>query len=96
MFIGAKIRRALDGRDRFEHDEPFEQDSVQNDWNGSANVALILSRGPKAHGGRIATASPDPVATILADQLAAMRESLMEAFPRPMAFVRNGFDEPWR
>jgi hypothetical protein len=42
VFIGAKIHRAVDGRDRFEHDEePFEDDPVQNDWNGSAKVALI-------------------------------------------------------
>jgi hypothetical protein len=30
------------GTDRFERDdEPFEEDPVQSDWNGSAKVALI-------------------------------------------------------
>ncbi len=27
---------------------------------------------------------------------AEMRRLLVEAFPRAMAFVRPGFDEPWR
>ena len=96
-FIGAKIHRALDGRDRFERgDEPFEDDPVQSDWNGSAKVALISVERSESAWQTIAAASSDPVATILADQLAAMRNLLMEAFPEAMQFVRPGFDEPWR
>jgi hypothetical protein len=42
VFIGVKLRRALDGRDRPIHgEEGDEDDPVQNDWNGSAKVALI-------------------------------------------------------
>ena len=41
-FIGAKVHRALDGRDRFQRgEEECDGDPVQNDWNGSAKVALI-------------------------------------------------------
>lgn len=97
VFIGAKIHRALDGRDRWEHgDEPLDEDPVQNDWNGSAKVALISVKRSETAWQTIAAASSDPVATVLAEQLAAMRESLLEAFPRAMTFVRPGFDEPWR
>src|SRR5439155_11729192 len=41
VFIGAKLHRALDGRDRHRHGEEIEDDPVQTDWNGSAKVALI-------------------------------------------------------
>jgi hypothetical protein len=96
-FIPAKIHRALDGRDRFEHDdETVEEDPIQNDWNGSAKVALISVGRSENAWQTIAGASSDAVATVLAEQLAAMRELLLEAFPRAMAFVRPGFDEPWR
>ena len=44
----------------------------------------------------IAAAVSDPVATILADQLAELRGLLLEAFPQATSFVRPGFDEPWR
>ena len=96
VFIGAKIYRAVNGRDRFEHDEePFEV-PVQNDWNGSAKVALISMERSQAAWQAIAAVSSDPAATILADQLAGLRGLLMEAFPHATAFVRPGFDEPWR
>lgn len=40
--VGAKLHRALDGRDRSHHDEDeYDDHPVQNDWNGSAKVALI-------------------------------------------------------
>jgi hypothetical protein len=95
-FIAAKTHRALDGLDRFEHDdEPYEEDPIQNDWNGSAKVALISVGRSETAWQTIAAASSDAVATVLADQLAAMRELLLETFPRAMEFVRPGFDEPW-
>lgn len=43
-FVGARLHRALDGRDRHRHGEDDEDDPVQNDWNGSAKVALIPAR----------------------------------------------------
>src|SRR5262245_32617146 len=38
FLIGAKLRRARSGRDRR---EDSDDDPIQNDWNGSAKVALI-------------------------------------------------------
>ncbi len=97
VFISAKLHRALDGRDRFAHDEdPSEEEPVQNDWNGSAKVALISVERSEAAWRTIAAASSDPAAAIFADQLAALRGLLIAAFPNAMAFVRPGFDEPWR
>ena len=97
VFIGAKIHRALDGHDRFEHGEDaFEDDAVQNDWNGSAKVALISVERSDTAWQTIATASSDPVATILAEQLADLRRLIIEAFPDARSFVRPGFDEPRR
>ena len=91
VFIGAKIHRAVDGRDRFEHDEePFEDDPVQNDWNGSAKVALISVERSETAWQTIAAASSDPVATILADQLAAMREIVDGGFS-----ARDGIRAAW-
>jgi len=59
-FIGAKIHRAADGRDRFEHDgEPFE-DPLQNDWSGSAKVALISVTRSQSAWQTITAASSDP------------------------------------
>jgi hypothetical protein len=59
-------------------------------------VALISVERSETAWQTIAAASSDPVATILADQLAELRRLLMEAFPHATAFVRPGFDEPWR
>ena len=95
-FIGAKVHRALDGRDRFEHDEAFDDDAVQNDWNGSAKVALISVERSENAWQTIAETSADPVVAMLADQLADLRELIIEAFPHARLFVRPGFDEPWR
>jgi hypothetical protein len=96
VFIGAKVHRALDGRDRAEHDEAFEEDPVQNDWNGPAKVALISVERCAIAWQTIADAVSDPVAKMLAEQLVYLGRLLLDAFPLAMAFVRPGFDEPWR
>jgi hypothetical protein len=90
--IGTKIHRALHGRECREHDE----DSVQNDWNGSAKVALISVDRSETAWYTIAAVSTDPVPMILTEQLAELRRLLIDAFPHAMAFVRPGFDEPRR
>jgi hypothetical protein len=97
VLISAKIHRALHGRDEFEHGEgSFDEDPVQSDWNGPAKVALISIERSETAWRAIAAAVPDPIAGILADQLAELRSSMMHTFPRATAFVRPGFDEPWR
>jgi len=95
-FIGAKLHRAIDGRDRWEHGEEEDDDAVQNDWNGSAKVALISLERSEAAWRAIAQATSDAAASGLSDAIAALRLTVDEAFPRAMSFVRPGFDEPWR
>ena len=42
LYSASPKRIALDGRDRFQRDEAeCDGNPVQNDWNGSAKVALI-------------------------------------------------------
>ena len=94
--IGAKVHRALDGRDRAEHDDEEDDDPVQNDWNGSAKVALISVRRSEAAWGVIAQAIADPVPATLAAELGDLGRVVLERFPRALSFIRPGFDEPWR
>lgn len=94
--IGAKLRRALDGRDRRESgDEDVDDDPIQNDWNGSAKVALISLERSALAWGIIAAASSDNAARVLADAAAHLRRSVLQEFPDALSFVRPGFDEPW-
>jgi hypothetical protein len=96
-FISAKLHRALDGRDRAQHGEDGCDDHpVQNDWNGSAKVALISLERSELAWRLIADATTDSDASALGDALAKLRRIVLDEFPAAMAFVRPGFDEPWR
>ena len=89
--IGAKINRALNGRD----EDPkgrFWRSRVQNDWNGSAKVARISVDRSERAWRSIAAVSGDPGASALADLLASLRQRLDREFPRAMEFRRPGFD----
>lgn len=44
FLVTVKLNRALDGRDRHQRGEEDDDHPVQNDWNGSAKVALIRAR----------------------------------------------------
>lgn len=93
FFISAKLYRALSGRDR--HREYGGDDQVQNDWNGSAKIALIsIERSEAAW--RVIGGAGVAAAGVLVDSLGALRQHALQEFPRAMAFVRPGFDEPWR
>jgi hypothetical protein len=96
LFIGAKLHRALDGRARHRHGEEVDDDPVQNDWNGSAKVALISLERSEAAWRVITEATSDPAAHTIADAVRDLRALVHAEFPRAMAFVRPGFDEPWR
>ena len=65
-------------------------------WNGSAKVALISVERCAIAWQTIDNAVPDPVAKILVEQLVYLGRLLLDAFPLARAFVRPGFDEPWR
>ncbi len=89
-FIRPKLHRALSSR-AVEHD-PVDDDPIQNDWNGSAKVALIsIVRSGEAWD-LIATATGDAGARLIADGLRDLRAQVEEAFPDAWKFVRPGFD----
>jgi len=96
VFIGAKLNRALDGRDRHSHGDEDDWDPIQNDWNGSAKVALISIARSEASWQAIAQATGAETPAILADQLHDLRNQVVEAFPHASLFIRPGFDEPGR
>jgi hypothetical protein len=75
------------------HGEEWDEDPVQNDWNGSAKVALIsIVRGIDAWN-TIARFTGDPDAAHIAKQLHGLRPEVEEEFPNAWRFVRPGFDQ---
>lgn len=94
--ISVKLHRACSGRDEHQHGGGFEDDPVQNDWNGAAKVALISIERSEAAWRAIAAATPDPAAATFADALGELSRAVCREFPRAIDFVRPGFDEPWR
>lgn len=93
FFIHVKLHRALDGRDRAQHGEERDEDPVQNDWNGSAKVALLsIVRGLDAWN-TIARFTRDPDAAHIASELQRLRPEVEEEFPNAWRFVRPGFDQ---
>ena len=94
LFISAKLRRALDGRDERSGDDDYRP--VQNDWNGSAKVALISIERSEAAWRVIAQATGEETPAMLADELRNLRREVEAVFPNAWSFVRPGFDEPWR
>lgn len=95
VFFPAKLYRALDGQDRFRYDDE-DDEPVQNDWNGSAKIALISIVRSEAAWRAIAAATGDDTPAELADMLVALRREVEKTFPDAWTFVRPGFDEPGR
>jgi hypothetical protein len=91
--ISTKLYRALHGRDQREHGEDDEQHEVQNDWNGSAKVALISVRRSAVAWLTVADATGDTMAAHMAGELEHLRGAIEESFPLASAFFRPGFDE---
>jgi len=90
--IEVKLRRALSGRDEFLEGDGFDDDPVQNDWNGSAKVALIsIARSIQAWAA-IAEATSDADAAHIADELRTLRDEAERMFPDAWRFIRPGFD----
>ena len=94
--IGAKIHRALHGRDGWEHGDKDFDDPVQNDWNGSAKVALVSLERSASAWRVLAEAIGDVTAVALGDTLSGLRRDVECEFPEAMSFIRPGFDEPER
>ena len=91
FLIVAKLRRAIDGCD--DARDGSEDDPVQNDYNGSAKVALtVIDRSEGAWRSIDRWFPSSGGGVLLADQLAALREAVEVEFPRARAFLRPGFD----
>jgi len=92
--IPAKVHRALDGRDRFQHgDSDCDEDRIQNDWNGSAKVALISLERSASAWHVIAAATGDADAMSFAADAEMLHKAIVEEFPNAMSFIRPGFDD---
>jgi len=92
FLIGAKLRRALSGRDR-RHEEEWDDDPIQNDWNGSAKVALISLARSEAAWQIVANLPDNGGAAVVMDTITRLRTAANEQFPDAMRFKRPGFDE---
>jgi hypothetical protein len=91
--IGAKVRRALDGQDEAQHGARFEEHPIQNDWNGSAKVALISIDRSIPAWNTIAATTAHAGAALIAQRLQALRVDVDRTFPNARKFVRPGFDD---
>jgi hypothetical protein len=90
--IAAKIHRALDGRDRSRQGEDHDDHPVQNDWNGSAKVALISIARSAAAWDTIAGVTGDTEAARLGEELRNLAREVEREFPKAWKFIRPGFD----
>jgi hypothetical protein len=93
-FIAAKLHRALRGRDEYLQDEDVDDDPVQNDWNGSAKVALISIERSKTAWEVLAQATGDAEAMAVVEELRTLQQQVEQAFPDAWKFIRPGFDDP--
>lgn len=91
-FIGGKLARALHGRESSDQDD----DPIQNDWNGSAKIALISIERSESAWQTIAQSTGDAAAAELAAAMSNLRDEVEEAFPFARLFQRPGFDESER
>lgn len=92
FFIPVKLHRALHGRDTFQRGEAPDDDPVQNDWNGTAKVALIsIDRSIQAWD-TLAHATADPDAVQVAGALRSLQRDVEQGFPDAWRFKRPGFD----
>ena len=91
--IPVKLRRALRGLDEYTRDEDFEDDPVQNDWNGTAKVTLISIRRSIEAWNTLAEALSDPEAKAIAEELRELHRQVLRTFPDADRFIRPGFDQ---
>ena len=94
IFIGGKLARTLCRRDSVPEGEECDDDSIQNDRNGSAKIALIVIERSESAWQTIAEATGDIAAADVASAMSALRDEVELAFPFARLFKRPGFDEP--
>ena len=91
--IPVKLRRALRGLDEYLGGKASRDDPVQNDWNGTAKLALLCIRRSIEAWDTLAEVLGDPDARAVAEQLRLLRAEVERAFPDASRFIRPGFDE---
>jgi hypothetical protein len=94
FLVTVKIHRALRGRDQYREDN--DGDPIQNDWNGSAKVALISIERSTAAWQTIASATGTAAPMELSQRLRDLQAEIETIFPAARSFIRPGFDEPGR
>jgi hypothetical protein len=92
LFIGVKLHRALDGKDRHGTEDGGDDDAVQNDWNGSAKIALIAIVRSAEAWSVLASATDEDTPAVLAAHLKDLRTEVERTFPDAWRFRRPGFD----
>lgn len=90
--IAAKLHRAVKGRDDALAGEGMDNDPIQNDWNGSAKVALVSIERSRQAWRVIADATGDPDARHVAEELGTWMAAAERTFPDARKFRRPGFD----
>lgn len=89
--IYVKLSRAISGLE--EDRDAWWSDPIQNDYNGSAKLALTcIDRSEGAWRAIDQWYPSSGGARALADQLAALRAAVEQRLPRARAFLRPGFD----
>ena len=91
--IRVKLHRALDGREsRGTDDAPMDDHPVQNDWNGSAKVALISIERSATAWEALASAAGQEAPAEVARHLRELGTHVEREFPDVRRFIRPGFD----
>ena len=96
VLIAAKVHRAQHGYE--DQRRMALRHRIQNDWNGSAKVALISIVRSITAWQVIADATGDPDARHVATELQTLQQEVEKQFPAAWKFRRPGFDgvRRWR
>jgi hypothetical protein len=74
--VSAKVNRALHGLAELDEDIEDSENPIQNDWNGSAKIALISIERSEQAWRTIAQAAAGETPAAVADQLGELRKQV--------------------
>lgn len=93
FFIRVPLRRALRGLDQAQSaEERFRDDSIQNDWNGSAKLALISIERSVLSWRLLGRGMEDDASRYCSGLLDVLGHAVTASFPDARLFRRPGFD----
>jgi hypothetical protein len=95
--LHVKCRRAVSGRiDDREWMQDLEMDPLQSDWNGTAKLAIEITRRSLDAWELVAAHMPELAADVapMQELLHRILKVLEREFPDAEAFIRAGFDAP--